>query len=74
MRKHRSKHISKLPAILSALDEGSYFASGYRGLYIFIILDMDLVVVHRVNTDTDDNVTSLGFLHLLGLIIDAKII
>lgn len=58
--------------VLSNLDEGSYFASGYRGHYIFIIPDMDLVVVHRVNTDIDDNVTSLGFLHLLGLIIDAK--
>ncbi len=58
--------------VLENLDEGSYFASGYRGHYIFVIPDMDLVVVHRVNTDTDDNVTSLEFLYLLGLIIDAK--
>lgn len=58
--------------VISNLDDGSYFASGYRGHFLFIIPDMDLVVVHRVNTDTDDNVTSLEFLVLLSLIIDAK--
>ncbi len=58
--------------VLENLDEDSYFASGYRGHYIFIIPEMDLVIVHRVNTDTDDNVTSLEFFYLLGLIIDAK--
>jgi len=58
--------------VLSNLEEGSYFASGYRGHYIFIIPDMDVVVVHRVNTDSDDIVNSVEFLYLLGMIIDAK--
>ncbi len=58
--------------ILSNLEDGSYFASGYNGHYIFIILDMDLVVVHRVNTDINNRVTSPEFFYLLGLIIDAK--
>lgn len=58
--------------VLDNLNEGSYYASGYNGHYIFIIPDLDLVVVHRVNTDTNDNVISLEFFYLLGLIIDAK--
>jgi CubicO group peptidase (beta-lactamase class C family) len=58
--------------VLDNLDEGSYYASGYNGHYIFIIPDMDLVVVHRVNTDTSDSVSSLEFFYMIGLIVDAK--
>ncbi|MFC1784816.1 serine hydrolase domain-containing protein [Candidatus Neomarinimicrobiota bacterium] len=58
--------------VLGNLNKGSYYASGYNGHYIFIIPDMDLVVVHRVNTDINDNVSSLEFFILLGLIVDAK--
>jgi CubicO group peptidase (beta-lactamase class C family) len=60
--------------VLDNLDEGSYFASGYRGHYLFIIPNLDLVVVHRVNTDyLNNSVSSLEFLYLLSLIIDSKI-
>ena len=58
--------------VLSNLEGGSYFASGYRGHYILIIPQMDLVIVHRVNTDIDNAVSSLEFFYLVGLIIDAK--
>ena len=58
--------------ILSNLDDGSYFASGYNGHYIFVIPNLDLVVVHRVDTDNNHQVTSPEFFYLLGLIIDAK--
>jgi CubicO group peptidase (beta-lactamase class C family) len=58
--------------VLTNLEDGSYFASGYNGHFIFVIPDLDVVVVHRVNTDIDHVVTSPEFFYLLGLIIDAK--
>jgi CubicO group peptidase (beta-lactamase class C family) len=58
--------------LLSNLEGDSYFASGYNGHYIFVAPSMDLVVVHRVNTDIDNRVSSLEFFYLLGLILDAK--
>ena len=35
------------------LPEGSYSARGAGGHYILVIPALDLVIVHRVNTDTD---------------------
>jgi CubicO group peptidase (beta-lactamase class C family) len=57
---------------LVKLSDGSYSARGYNGHFIVVIPDMDLVVVHRVNTDIDNMVTDTEFGILLGLILDAK--
>jgi CubicO group peptidase (beta-lactamase class C family) len=59
-----------LPGIY--LPEGSYSAQGYNGHVILIIPEMDLVIVHRVNTDEDQQVTGLELGILVGLILDAK--
>ena len=57
---------------LVKLRDGSYSARGYNGHFIVVIPDMDLVVVHRVNTDIDNAVNDAEFGILLGLILDAK--
>jgi CubicO group peptidase (beta-lactamase class C family) len=56
-----------------ALNDGCYSARGYGGHYIVVIPDMDLVVVHRVNTDVGHSVSSDQFGRLVKLILDAKI-
>ena len=53
--------------------EGTYSARGYNGHYILIIPEMDLVIVHRVNTDIDNSVDGIQFAMLTGLILDARI-
>lgn len=65
---HHNKypHLPGLP-----LPEGSYSARGAGGHYILVIPEYDLVVVHRVNTFTDDSVEKEEFSRLLKLIIDA---
>jgi CubicO group peptidase (beta-lactamase class C family) len=55
------------------LPEGSYSAQGYNGHVILNIPEMDLVIVHRVNTDENHQVTNLELGILVGLILDAKI-
>lgn len=54
------------------LENGAYAASGYNGHFILIIPSHDLVIVHRVNTDKTDKVSSLQFAMLVGMILDAK--
>jgi CubicO group peptidase (beta-lactamase class C family) len=58
--------------LLENLRAGSYFAWGAYGQIAFVIPDMDLVVVHRVNSDIGNNVTMPEFRFLLGFILDAK--
>lgn len=55
------------------MTNGTYSARGYNGHYILIIPEMDLVIVHRVNTDTDHLVDGIQFAMLTGLILDARI-
>lgn len=54
------------------LGNDCYSARGYNGHYIVVIPDYDLVVVHRVNTDINNKVTSLEFGMLLAMILDAR--
>jgi len=55
-----------------ALPDGSYSARGAGGHYIVVIPDLDVVVVHRVDTFVDGNqVTSGEFGRLLRLILAA---
>ena len=53
--------------------EGTYSARGYNGHYILVIPEMDLVIVHRVNTDIDNSVSGIQFAMLTGLILDARV-
>jgi len=54
------------------LQDDAYSARGYGGHYIVVIPDKDVVVVHRVNTDIGNSVTSSEFGALLNFILDAK--
>jgi CubicO group peptidase (beta-lactamase class C family) len=55
-------------------DLGIYYASGYRGHSIFVVPGADTVVVHRVDTYTeDDYVYSIQELILLDLVLKARI-
>lgn len=54
----------------AGVPEGSYFAWGYRGHYVVVIPSLDLVVVHRVDTDQDEReVTHAEFGRLLRMIV-----
>lgn len=56
------------------LADGSYSARGAGGHYILVIPPMDLVIVHRVNTDIPArSVSSTEFGKLVRLILDAKV-
>lgn len=56
-----------------ALNDGSYSARGWGGHFVVVIPDLDLVVVHRVNTDLPDKHVSLDqFGKLLHLIVTAQ--
>ena len=55
------------------LKEGTYSARGAGGHYIVVIPDRDMVVVHRVNTFENNNVTGAQFGRLLKMILDAKL-
>jgi len=54
------------------LEDGAYTASGYNGHFILVIPNLDLVIVHRVNTDINNKVSGLQFAMLVGMILDAK--
>jgi CubicO group peptidase (beta-lactamase class C family) len=55
-----------------ALPEGSYSARGAGGHYILVIPSLDLVIVHRVNTDIEERrVESPEFGQLVRRILDA---
>ena len=56
------------------LENGAYTASGYNGHFILIIPNYDLVIVHRVNTDINNKVSSIQFAMLVGMILDARTI
>jgi CubicO group peptidase (beta-lactamase class C family) len=56
------------------LKDGAYSARGSGGHYIVVLPDIDLVVVHRVDTDIrSERVSADEFGRLLGLILDARI-
>ena len=55
------------------LPAGTFSARGYRGHYLVVIPEWDLVVVHRVNTFQDETrVLKADFGKLLKLIVDAR--
>ena len=56
-----------------SVPEGTYSARGAGGHYVVVIPAMDLVVVHRADTDAPDRkVESLPFASLLEKILEAK--
>ena len=56
-----------------ALPDGTFSAEGMRGHYITVIPKLDLVVVHRVNTDKEQGaVTRDQYGKLLSLILEAR--
>ncbi len=56
-----------------SLPAGTFSARGYRGHYLLVIPEWDLVVVHRVNTFQDDTrVLKSDFGKLLKLILAAR--
>ena len=60
-----------LPGI--ALPEGSYSARGFGGHYILVVPPLDLVIVHRVNTDVRGrNVNPQQFGKLVALILASR--
>ncbi len=60
-----------LPGV--SIPDGSYSARGAGGHCILVIPAFDLVIVHRVNTDIQDNSVSGGeFGKLVKLILDAR--
>ncbi|MEW6194920.1 MAG: serine hydrolase [Bacteroidota bacterium] len=54
------------------LPDGSYSAQGAYGQYCVVIPSYDLVVVHRVNSDINNNVTATEFGILLSYILSAR--
>jgi len=61
-----------LPGV--SLPEGSYSARGAGGHYLMVIPEMDLVIVHRVDTYVRGNqVTAREFGKLLRLILEARL-
>lgn len=70
-----SRDFNKFPHLPNVdLPEGTYSARGAGGHYILIIPEKDLVIVHRVDTDIDDNrVSKEEFGTLVDLILDAEI-
>ena len=62
------------PHFTSANFKGRVFsAQGFGGHYIVVVPYLDLVVVHRVNTDVRNRfVTTSQFGHLMQLILDAR--
>lgn len=56
------------------LTDGTYSARGAGGHYILVIPSLDMVIVHRVNTDIPRNsVSGPEFGKLVGMILEAKI-
>jgi len=54
------------------LEDGSYSARGAGGHYILVIPSYDMVIVHRVNTDMRNRVSSGEFGTLVNMILKAK--
>jgi CubicO group peptidase (beta-lactamase class C family) len=55
------------------LPDGSFSARGFGGQFIVVIPTLDLVIVHRVNTDVEGKSVSLDqFGRLLELILEAR--
>jgi len=54
------------------IPEGSYSARGAGGHYILVIPDKDMVIVHRVNTYEDNDVSREEFGKLVSLIFEAE--
>jgi CubicO group peptidase (beta-lactamase class C family) len=55
------------------LPDGSFSARGSGGHFIVVIPSLDLVMVHRVDTDVEGKSVSLDqFGRLLGLILEAR--
>lgn len=54
------------------LEDGSYSARGAGGHYILVIPSQDMVIVHRVNTDRRNRVSSGEFGTLVNMILNAK--
>ena len=50
----------------------AYSARGYGGHFILVIPEMDVVIVHRVNTDINNSVSGAESGILLSYILDAK--
>jgi CubicO group peptidase (beta-lactamase class C family) len=57
---------------IANLPDGSFSAEGAYGQYCIVIPDYDLVVVHRVNSDLQHNVSDLEFGILLSYILEAR--
>lgn len=56
-----------------ALPKGSYSARGYRGQYLVVIPEWDMVVCHRVNSfQKGTSVSKSNFGRLLALIVEAR--
>jgi CubicO group peptidase (beta-lactamase class C family) len=57
-----------------SLPDGSYSARGYNGHFIVVIPDLEVVVVHRVDTFVAENVVGDNeFGSLLNLILSARL-
>lgn len=54
------------------LEDGTYSARGAGGHYILVIPTNDMVIVHRVNTDGRNSVSSGEFGRLVQMILNAK--
>lgn len=54
------------------LEDGSYSARGAGGHYILVIPSHEMVIVHRVNTDRRNRVSSGEFGTLVNMILNAK--
>ena len=54
------------------LPDGSFAAEGAYGQYCIVIPDYDLVIVHRVNSDINNNVSDMEFGILLYYILSAR--
>ena len=56
------------------LPDGSYSAQGVGGQYCLVIPSLDLVIVHRVNTDKKgEEVNRFAFGRLLRHILNARV-
>ncbi len=69
-----AKDYNKFPHLPGVdVKEGAFSARGAGGHYLLIIPEYDMVLVHRVNTDIDNNrVEKEEFGKLVKLILDAK--
>jgi CubicO group peptidase (beta-lactamase class C family) len=69
-----SRKFNKYPHLPYAdFPEGTYSARGAGGHYVMIVPQYDLVLVHRVNTDTSDRVSASEAGKLFQLILDSRI-